>query len=132
MRIETKEVKERLPSTRARSTLDLIRDGSADAKSELVWRAGLPLSAFVLSLLAIPLSFVNPRAGRSLNLMVAALVYMVYNNLLSIVQAWVAQEKIPAAVGMWGLHVLLFALVAFLFYLRLSVFSLSRFRSQPQ
>lgn len=128
VRIEAKETKEYLPSTKSRPTLDLLREDNPDASSELVWRAGLPLSAFVLSLLAIPLSFVNPRAGRSLNLMVATLTYMVYNNLLSIMQAWVAQQKIPAVVGMWGLHLLLFALVVFLFHMRLSVVSVLRLR----
>ncbi len=132
VRIEAKEMKQHLPSTKSRPTLELLRINNPEAKSELIWRAGLPLSAFVLTLLAIPLSFVNPRAGRSLNLMIAALVYMVYNNLLSIMQAWVAQQKIPVLVGMWGLHLVLFALVAFLFYMRLSVFSLSRLRAKPQ
>ena len=62
--------------------------------AELSWRIGLPLSALILSLLAIPLSFVNPRAGRSMNLVLALLIYMSYNNLLSIVQASIAQSRL--------------------------------------
>ena len=42
----------------------------------------MPLSALILALLAIPLSFVNPRASRSVNLVFALLTYMVYTNLL--------------------------------------------------
>ena len=42
----------------------------------------MPLSALILALLAIPMSFVNPRAGRSVNLLFALLTYMVYSNLL--------------------------------------------------
>ena len=79
------------------------------------------LSALVLSLLAIPMSFVNPRAGRSLNLMLAALLYMVYTNLLSVFQAWVTQEKVGVFIGMWSVHVVMLAMVAMMFYLRLSV-----------
>jgi lipopolysaccharide export system permease protein len=30
----------------------------------LLWRLGMPLSALILALLAIPLSHVNPRGGR--------------------------------------------------------------------
>jgi lipopolysaccharide export system permease protein len=82
----------------------------------------------VLCLLAIPLSFVNPRAGRSLNLILAALAYLVYSNLLSIVQAWVAQERVPFAVGMWGMHIVMLGLVALMFYFRLSVVSFRRTR----
>jgi lipopolysaccharide export system permease protein len=99
----------------------LLSDESPDARAELVWRAGLPLSALVLSLLAIPMSFVNPRAGRSLNLMLAALLYMLYTNMLSILQAWVTQQKIGMFFGMWGVHVAMLAMVAMMFHFRLSV-----------
>ncbi len=75
----------------------------------------------MLSLLAIPMSFVNPRAGRSLNLMLAALLYTVYTNLLSIFQAWVMQQKVGVFFGMWGVHVVMLAMVAMMFYFRLSV-----------
>ena len=120
-RIEANEVKDASPSVKALSSLVLISDPSPLARSELIWRAGLPLSALVLSLLAIPMSFVNPRAGRSLNLMLAALMYMVYTNLLSIFQAWVSQQKVGVFFGMWTVHVTMLAIVATMFYFRLSV-----------
>src|SRR5258708_4925139 len=121
VRIEASEVKETLPSIQALTPSALIDDQSPVARAELIWRAGLPLSALILSLLAIPMSFVNPRAGRSLNLMLAALLYMVYTNLLSIFQAWVGQQKISAFFGMWAVHVAMLAVVAMMFYLRLSM-----------
>jgi lipopolysaccharide export system permease protein len=121
VRIEASEVKEMLPSVKAMAMSTLILDKSPDARAELVWRAGLPLSALVLSLLAIPMSFVNPRAGRSLNLMLAALLYTVYTNLLSIFQAWVMQQKVGVFFGMWAVHVAMLAMVAMMFYFRLSV-----------
>ena len=34
----------------------------------------------------------------------AVLIYAVYNNLLSIFQAWTAQGKIPAWLGLWPVH----------------------------
>ena len=69
----------------------------------------------------------NPRAGRSLNLVLALLVYMVYSNLLSISQAWIAQSRISLATGLWGVHALMLLLLFVMFYHRLSVFSLFRF-----
>jgi lipopolysaccharide export system permease protein len=126
VRIESNEVQEAMPSVKALPMLALVADASPDARAELVWRAGLPLSALVLSLLAIPMSFVNPRAGRSLNLMLAGLLYMVYTNLLSIFQAWVAQQKVGVVSGMWGVHMVMLAVVAMMFYLRLSVRPLRR------
>ena len=121
VRIEASEVKETLPSVKAMSMSRLIFDKSPLARAELIWRVGLPLSALVLSLLAIPMSFVNPRAGRSLNLMLAALLYTVYTNLLSIFQAWVAQQKVDVFFGMWAVHVVMLAMVAIMFYFRISV-----------
>ncbi len=128
VRIEAGEVKETLPSVKAMSMSTLIFDESPVARAELIWRVGLPLSALVLSLLAIPMSFVNPRAGRSLNLMLAALLYTVYTNLLSIFQAWVTQQKVGVFFGMWAVHVVMLAMVAMMFYLRLSVRPLRRLK----
>ncbi|HVY07262.1 MAG TPA: LPS export ABC transporter permease LptF [Burkholderiales bacterium] len=127
-RIEAGEVKQAQYTEKAMGTMALIADTSPTARSELVWRMGLPLSALVLSLLAIPMSFVNPRAGRSLNLMLAALLYMVYTNMLSIFQAWVAQQRIGVFLGMWTVHVTMLAVVAMMFYRRLSVRPLFRRR----
>jgi lipopolysaccharide export system permease protein len=132
LRIETDEAKEYQPSIKAISTAELFGNESAAARAELIWRTGLPLSALVLCLLALPMSYVNPRAGRSLNLMLASLLYMLYNNMLSITQAWVAQEKISPLLGMWAVHLTMLALTVALFYMRLSVSPLRRLRrSRP-
>ena len=51
-------------------------------------------------------------------LLVALLLYFVYNNLLSLSQTWVAQEKLNPWVGMFFSHVVMLVAVAALFYLR--------------
>jgi lipopolysaccharide export system permease protein len=84
----------------------------------LLWRLGLPLAALNLAVLAIPLSFVNPRAGRTNNLIFALLTYMIYSNLLSVSQAWVAQGKLRFEIGVWAVHVGMFVLLIVLFYRR--------------
>jgi lipopolysaccharide export system permease protein len=83
------------------------------------------LSALILSLIAIPLSFVNPRAGRSMNLVLALLIYMTYNNLLSIVQASIAQSRLNFALGL-GVHLIMLVVLILLFYARLRVAPLFR------
>jgi lipopolysaccharide export system permease protein len=126
MRIESGEAAERAPTTKTLSTLELLRDPVPRNLGELSWRVGLPASALLLSLLAIPLSFVNPRAGRSMNIVLAILVYMVYSNLLSIMQASIAQSRVDVAIGIWGVHAVMLLLLLGMFYQRLSVFSLWR------
>jgi lipopolysaccharide export system permease protein len=117
----------RAPTTKTTSTLDLVHEPTPGNLAELSWRVGLPVSALVLSVLAIPLSFVNPRAGRSLNLVMALLIYMTYNNLLSITQAWITQTRMSFTLGL-GVHVLMLAGLAFLFYRRVMPFSFRRRR----
>ena len=98
---------------------ELLGDASPQARAELLWRFGVPLSAFILALMAIPLGFVNTRARRSYGLMVALLLYFVYNNLLSLAQAWVAQGKLDPWAGMLAPHVLMLLATVALFYLRI-------------
>ena len=84
-----------------------------------VQTCALPIfSALILVLLAIPLSFVDPRAGRSLNLIFALVVYVIYNNILSIFQAWVTQGRLSASIGLWPVHAFFALLVFYMFYRR--------------
>src|SRR5882672_11254953 len=83
LRIEPREAKAQAPSTKAMSTLDLVAERKPAQLAELHWRIALPLAVLIMALFAIPLSFVNPRSGRSWNMILAVLVYVLYNNLLS-------------------------------------------------
>jgi lipopolysaccharide export system permease protein len=128
MRIEPAELRQELPNPKAFSTIDLLRNPTTLNVAELEWRIGLPLSAVILSLLAIPLSYVNPRAGRSINLIMAMVIYMLYNNMISVTNSWVGRGKLSAAAGLWGIHLLMFAALLILFYHRSSASSWRRLR----
>lgn len=121
VRVEPYETKLAPPSTNALPTAELLRYRTAGNLAELQWRLGLPLSALLLALLAIPLSFVNPRAGRSLNLILALLIYMSYSNFLSVAQAWVAQEKLSADIGLWAVHAAVLLLLLYFFHRRMTL-----------
>ncbi len=126
MRIEAAEIRRNFVRLQALPTLHLLQNRSNWNMSELQGRLGLPISALILALLAIPLSFVNPRAGRSLNLIMAVVIYMLYNNLINVTNAWVGQGKMGLVMGLLGIHGLMFALMALLFYRRMSMFSWRR------
>jgi lipopolysaccharide export system permease protein len=104
MRIDTKEPVQETPSTRAMSVPELWKIASPEAFAEFHWRLALPIVTLLLALAAIPLSFVNPRSGRSWNLLIAILVFVLYYNTLNIFQVWTAKERIPAWLGMWPVH----------------------------
>jgi lipopolysaccharide export system permease protein len=79
--------------------------------AELQWRVSMAMSAFLLALLAVPLSSVRPRQGKYLVLLPAILIYIVYANLLWIARRWVEQGVTPVAIGMWWVHGLMLLLI---------------------
>ena len=123
-RIELKEGREVTPTHKNLPTLALISNPTNQNLGELLWRIGIPISAFVLVLLAIPMSFVNPRAGRSANLLFALLTYIVYSNLLSVSQARVAQGRMDFGVGWWLVHAGMVVLLVIMFAQRMQLIRL--------
>lgn len=89
--------------------------------AELLWRVALPITCLLLVMLAIPLGFVNPRAGSSANLVIALLIFFSYNNLNKMMESSVRQEKLSLVMAWWPLHLAAALLVIGLFVLRLNV-----------
>lgn len=108
-------------SASALPTSALLADPNKFNLAELLWRCALPLMALLLILLAIPLSFANPRAGRSANLLIALLLFIIYSNMVSVFQATVVQGKLSFGVAWWPIHLLALAMMLFLFSWRLKV-----------
>jgi lipopolysaccharide export system permease protein len=124
-RIESKEGQEPVVTHKQMTTWTLLMNRTNQNLGELLWRIGLPISALVLVFLAIPISFVNPRAGRSANLLFALFTYIVYSNLISISQARVAQGRLDFGVGWWLVHAGMIVLLLVMFAQRMQ---LIRFR----
>jgi lipopolysaccharide export system permease protein len=99
----------------------LIASNGRVERAELFWRISVPISAVVLTILAVPLAYVNPRMGRSFNLVAAAFLYMLYSNCLNIVQSLIAQGRLPLWAGLALPHLVALAIVVVLFRHQLSV-----------
>ena len=127
VRVETKEARGIEKTPRNTSTLELLGNDLPTYHAELLWRISVPVSAVILALLAIPLSFVNPRAGRSANMLLALFAYLVYNNMMTVGQAWVASGKISFLAGFLGIHLFMLCLLPLLFFRRIAVLSFVRF-----
>ena len=108
-------------SARALQMNELLAKDDGFARGELLWRIALPLMGLALMLLAIPLSFVNPRAGRSLGLLVALLLFVVYSNTVSVFQASVAQGRMSFMLAWWPVHAMVALLIVGMFALRLNI-----------
>lgn len=101
---------------RVMSAQQLLADRSSGAQGELVNRFGTAFMLLNLALLAVPLAFTNPRAGRSANLIFALLLYVVYNNLLSFAQTQVTAGKWSFLVGLFAIHLGVLAVTLFLWW----------------
>lgn len=88
--------------------------GSHDLQdlAELHSRLAAPLSVLILALLAVPLSHTRPREGRYGKLVLGIVAVLVYLNLTILGAKWIGGGKIPAILGLWWVHILVF-MVAF-------------------
>lgn len=105
----------------ALSTAALLASPNQYTRAELLWRISAPLLCLVLVLLAIPLGFANPRAGSSVNLIIALLIFFTYSNLIKVVESSVKQGRLPFGAAWWPLHLIAALAVVVLFAWRLNV-----------
>ena len=110
------------PQTEGKPSFALLRSPLAEDKAELIWRFAIPIATILLALLAVPLAYVNPRVGRTFNLIMAGLLFSIYLNLINMSVSWIAAGRLPVIVGMWPLHVAVALLTWVLF----------RWRARPQ
>lgn len=79
---------------------------SPEDLAELNFRIAVPISVLVLVVLAVPLSHVKPRAGRYGRLVLGVVLYLVYSQLITLAQVWVAKGQVPPLIGIWWVHLL--------------------------
>ncbi|HZH57954.1 LPS export ABC transporter permease LptF [Yanghanlia caeni] len=106
---------------KARPTATLLADDTDVARSQVMWRLALPIAALNLALLAIPLGAVNPRLGRSGDILIAGLVGLLYMNLINLSRGWIAHGRLDFSVGVWAVHALFASLMAWMMWRRLRV-----------
>jgi lipopolysaccharide export system permease protein len=96
-----------------RTTLALIQQPTPIALGELSWRLGLLLAAVNFLIIGVASSSVNPRVGKSVNLVFSLFTFVVYFNLLNLGQNWIAGGKIQFLSFMLLLHGGVFTLAVF-------------------
>ena len=91
-------------AAKARPTLSLLQSPDPEHLAELGWRLGLALGSFNFVLLGLTVASVNPRAGRSSSLVFALFAFIVYYNLMTLGQSWIALGRIGLLPFMALLH----------------------------
>ncbi len=114
----TAEIVDPLSNRRFASTQTLLNSTQPELKAELMWRLSMPLSVLILSLLAIPLSYFNPRTGHTYNALFAVALFLAYQNGLTFLRDAVQAGKISFATGFFPMHLLMFFLAIILIRMR--------------
>lgn len=113
-------------------TSELLASDVPRMKTELHWRLSIPVLAFVVTLLAVPLARVNPRQGRFLKLLPAIFLYMAYLGLLIAMRDALDKGRMPVALGMWPVHALFLLIGLGLLYWESASLYLARMRAAKQ
>ncbi len=121
IRLESKAIDFSDEAAKVKTTSSLIKEPNKTNLAELHRRIGVPITALVLSLLAIPLAYVNPRVGRSANIIAAILIYFIYNQLLDYFQTLIGLGKVNVGFGIVVVHIIFIVVLILLFVKRLSL-----------
>jgi lipopolysaccharide export system permease protein len=90
------------PNTRP--TIELLRSPTPPNLAELSWRIGLAVAAVNFIIIALAVANVNPRVGRSSNLIFSLLAFVVYFNLLNLGQSWIGTGRFGFSQFLLVLH----------------------------
>lgn len=96
--------------TDAMSTSALLADDSMQAKAALQWRLSLPFLVLVVALLAVPLSYTQPRGGRYGKMLPSILLYVIYLVCVNAARGAIEEGKAPTWALLWIVHSLFFLL----------------------
>ncbi len=92
------------------TTGELLGFDNLAYQAELQWRISIILLVPVITLIAVPLSRVNPRQGQFSKLIPAALLYAAYFILLQLSRDMIDAGELSPMPGLWWVHVLFIAI----------------------
>jgi len=104
VQIREQEIEHQRRKLEAIPTNQLLALNTPEATAQWQWRIAIPLSIPLLTLLAVPLSVVNPRQGKFAKLVPAISLYLGYFILLNAAKFAVEDGKIPPSIGLWWIH----------------------------
>ncbi len=106
LHIPTSDEKEASNKISSKSTLELWEQADSVALTELEWRLVQPISIFVLVLIVVPLSMVNPRQGRFAKFLPAVAIYISYFLVGFGLKSACSREVFPLIPGLMFLPIL--------------------------
>lgn len=84
-------------------TASLLASDDPKQQARLHWRLSLPVLAFIVTLIAVPMSRTNPRQGRFAKLIPSIVIYLLYLSLLTSTRSAVEESGLSVWV-LWLIH----------------------------
>ncbi|MDG1694507.1 MAG: LPS export ABC transporter permease LptF [Porticoccaceae bacterium] len=98
-------------ATDAMTTRDLMNSSEVEHRIALQWRFSIPIMMLIVTLLAVPLSRIDPRSGRFARILPAVLLYFVYLVSLNTLRGAIEAGSLPIGITLMPVH-LIFLLIA--------------------
>lgn len=83
----------------------LWKTDTSRAKAEFHWRLTLVVAVFIMALMVVPLSVVNPRQGRMLSMLPAMLLYLLFFLVQTSLKSNGGKGKLDPALWMWVVNI---------------------------
>ncbi|WMY97201.1 MAG: LPS export ABC transporter permease LptF [Arsenophonus sp.] len=99
--IDTQEKKNTNKNIEQKNMLQLWNAKDIKSQAEFHWRLTLVFSIFIMNLIVIPLSEVNPRQGKILSILPAMLLYLLFFLLQSTLHASSKKGEIDPKTSLW-------------------------------
>lgn len=106
IQIQDQKVEHKRRKLSAIPTNTLFTEPLKEYKAEIHWRIAFPLACLILTLVAVPLSVVNPRQGKFAKMFPALLLFLGYLLLLTAVRSGLESGAVPSFVGLWPVHLM--------------------------
>lgn len=84
-------------------------------RAQLHWRLSLPVLAFIVTLIAVPMARTNPRQGRFAKLIPSIIIYLLYVTLLTATRSAIEDDEVGVW-SLWGIHLGFLALAGNLIF----------------
>ena len=110
IQIQDQKVEHKRRKLSAITTAELYQEQSPEASAESQWRIAFPLACIIMTLVAVPLSVVNPRQGKFGKMLPALLLFLSYFLLLTAMRSGIERQAVPQYIGLWPVHFLVLIL----------------------
>lgn len=119
-------------ATDAMTTQALINSSKVEHQVALQWRFSIPVIMFIVTLLAVPLSRINPRSGRFARILPAVLLYFSYLVSLNTLRGAIEGGSLPIGMTLIPVHLVFLLLAVVLIFSEKILLNLRRFRAFTQ